>query len=115
MLQNPVARVEWMQTINRSIAIILFVFGCGLIGIGLFLGLFGGLNDGIAVGLEILLHTAGFGLACFAAGFCFLAIAKAHAARAPRRWSLQALLPIAAWSAFLFAAAFSSIADDLSR
>jgi len=108
-------RTQWMRTINLSIAVILFAIACGLIAFGLLFGLFGGLNDGITVGLEILLHAAGFGLACLAAGSCFLAIARAHGARSPRRWWLQVLLPIVAWSAFLFAAAFSSIVDKLDR
>ena len=106
--------MRWLVGANRLVAWVLKALGGILVFVGMYLGLFGWLNDGPAAGLGIMAVGGSFGAAFVASGFCFGAIARAHQTGSPRRWWLQLLLPVAGFVFFGVAATFTSFVEDLT-
>lgn len=101
---------------NRLVGTVLVGLGLALIAVGVFLGVFGWMNDGAAAGLELLLVTSGFGCAAIAIGVSFHVVARAHTAVWRWRWWLQVLLPLLAiYLAFGLAAEFSVFVGNALR
>lgn len=107
--------MRWLAGANRLIAWVLKALGGVVAFVGLYLGIFGWLNDGPAAGLGIIAVGGGFGAALVASGFCFHAVARAHDTGSPRRWWLQVLMPMAAFTLFGLAAELTSFVEDLLR
>jgi len=106
---------RWLAVANRAVAVGVIGLGVAIGGFALFMGFFGWINSGAKAGLGILLVAGSFGLAFAAAGWCFLVIARAHAAGSPSRWWLQLILPMAAWVFFGLAAMVTSLTERFIR
>ena len=104
--------MRWLVWLNRGIGWVAGAIGAVLAIFGVVIGFFGGINDGLRVGLGILGVAGAFGLAFIATGVCFMAVARAHAARLPARWIWQVLVPVAAFVFVGLAAEFSSVLED---
>lgn len=107
--------MRWLVGANRLVAWVLTALGGIVVFVGMYLGIFGWLNDGAAAGLGILAVGGGFGAALVGAGYCFRLVARAHEGGSPRRWWLQVLMPMAAYVFFGLAAMLTSVVEDLLR
>lgn len=104
------------STINLVVGVAFIVLGLSLFGFGVFFGFFGGLNDGAAVGVSLLLVPGGFAAAAVVIGLSFFVVARLHARSHRWRWWLQVLLPLATfYLAFGLAAMFSVVVERALR
>ena len=80
-----------MATLNRWIAYGLLTVALILAVIGVFFGFFGAINDGLLVGLKLLLVPGLIAAALVGGSYSFRMAARAHANLSRQRWGIQLL------------------------
>lgn len=101
--------------LNRGIAYVLIGLGIALIGVGVYLGFFAWLNDGVVAGVRLFGTTGAFGAGFALAGLGFRFAAAAHARGDRRRWWIQVLVVVLGYVAFGLAATGTSLLDRIGR
>lgn len=104
-----------LATLNRWIAVVLFVIALALLGFAVIFGFFAWINDGPIAGIGVFGTSAAFGAGLALAGVALRFAAAAHARRDPRRWWIQILAIIVAYFVVGLAAWSTSLLDRLSR
>ena len=99
--------------INRWLGTSLLVLAACIGAVGVYLGGFAWLNDGLMAGLRLFGTAGAFACALAAIGLSLRLAAAAHARHHARRWWIQAATVLVAYLAIGLAASLTSLLDRI--
>jgi mannose/cellobiose epimerase-like protein (N-acyl-D-glucosamine 2-epimerase family) len=104
-----------LATINRWLGTVLFILAACVGAVGVYLGGFAWLNDGLKAGVRLFGTAMAFALALAATGVVLRFAADAHGRGDARRWWIQFGTLLVAYLAFGLAAWTTSLLDRVGR
>jgi hypothetical protein len=104
-----------IATINRWLGTALLTVAACVAAVGVYLGGFAWLNDGLKAGARLFGTAAAFAFALAATGLALRFAAGAHARLDARRWWIQLGTVLVAYLAFGLAAWTTSLLDRVGR